>query len=63
MLKFKKEEERIEKRGEKKDVEIGRKEGRLEKAIEMAKGMKKEGFDLKIIAKLSGLTEEQIEKL
>ncbi len=55
VLKYKKEEERIKK--------IGRKEGEKIKAIEMAKGMKQEGVDVKIIAKLSGLTEEQIEKL
>ncbi len=55
VLKYKQEEERIKK--------IGRKEGEKTKAIEMAKGMKQEGVDVKIIAKLSGLTEEQIEKL
>ncbi len=67
VLKFKQEEERLKKLGEQKGlkigVEIGRKEGEKIKAIEMAKGMKLEGVDVKIIAKLSGLTEEQIEKL
>jgi hypothetical protein len=29
----------------------------------MAKGMKKKGFDLSVIAELSGLTNEQTEKL
>ncbi len=67
VLKFKQEEERLKKLGEQRGlkigVEIGRKEGEKIKAIEMAKGMKQEGVDIKIIAKLSGLTEEQIEKL
>ncbi len=59
VLKFKQEEERIEKRGEKKGVQMGR----LQKAIEMATGMKKKGIDIKVIAELSELSEEQIEKL
>lgn len=63
VLKYKEEEERLKNLGLKKGVEIGRKEGEKIKAIEMAKGMKLEGIDVKIIAKLSGLTQEQIEQL
>src|SRR5574337_1113230 len=57
VLKYKEEEERLKNLGLKKGVEIGRKEGEKIKAIEMAKGMKLEGSDVKIIAKLSGLTQ------
>ena len=59
VLKFKKEEERLKNLGKKE----GKKEGvKIGKMI-MAKGMKKKGIDVKLIAELSGLTEEQIEKL
>ncbi len=79
VLKFKQEEERLKKLGEQRGlkigVEIGRKEGEkigeerglkngeLIGRMKMAMGMKKIGIDAKVIAKLSGLTEEQIEKL
>jgi predicted transposase/invertase (TIGR01784 family) len=62
-LKYKKEELRIERRGEKKGVKKGVKMEKMQKAIQMAKGMKREGFDIKVIAKISGLTENQIDKL
>ena len=67
VLKFKQEEERLKKLGEQRGlkigVEIGRKEGEVIGRMKMAMGMKKIGIDAKVIAKLSGLTEEQIAKL
>ena len=71
VLKYKQEEERLKKLGHKAGKKEGRKEGELiglkkgelNKAIEMAKGMKKRGIAVKVIAELSGLTEKQIEKL
>jgi DNA repair protein RadC len=59
VLKYKKEEERIQKKG----IKIGEKIGELNKAIEIAKGMKKKGIDATVIAELSGLTEEHIKEL
>ncbi len=47
VLPYKEEEERI----------------RKEKAVEMAKAMKKKNIDVKVIAEISGLSEGQIEKL
>lgn len=38
-------------------------EGRKEEKIETARKMKKEGFDIKLISKLTGLSEEEIQKL
>jgi DNA repair protein RadC len=63
VLKYKKEELRIERRGEKKGLKKGVKIGKMQKAIQMAKSMKREGFDIKVIAKISGLSARQIEKL
>jgi DNA repair protein RadC len=63
VLKYKKEEERLKKEGQKKGVKIGKKLGHLEKAIEMAKAMKKRGYDMKEIADVSKLSIKQIEKL
>ena len=67
VLKYKQEEERLKKLGHKAGMKegelIGLKKGALNKAVEMARGMKKRGFDVKVIAELSGLTKEQIEKL
>jgi DNA repair protein RadC len=67
VLRYKKEEERLKKLGRKlgrKEGElIGLKKGALNKAIQMAKGMKKKGIDVEVIAELSGLSKEQIEKL
>lgn len=45
-------------RGEKNGLEKGKLEGKLE----LAKGMKKEGIDLDVIARISGLSREEIEK-
>jgi DNA repair protein RadC len=49
--------------GIKKGEEQGLKKGQELKAVQMAKGMKKEGIDTKIIAKLSGLSIARIKEL
>ena len=59
VLKYKKEEERIRKEGEK----AGLKKGVKLKAVEMAKALKKKGVDVKVIAEVSNLSIKQIEKL
>ena len=41
----------------------GEASGRAEREIEMAKAMKSEGIDAETIAKVSGLSAEEIEKL
>jgi predicted transposase/invertase (TIGR01784 family) len=67
VLKYKKEEQRLKKEGEKKGIQKGRKEGHKagakQKAVEMAKAMKKRGYDVKEIADVSKLSIKQIEKL
>ena len=71
VLRYKKEEERIRKEGEKKGVQKGRKEGEkaglkkgaLQKTVEMAKAMKKKGYDVKEIAEVSKLSISEIQKL
>ena len=55
VLKYKKEEQRIRKEGEKK--------GLLKKAVEMARALKKKGIDVKVIAEVSKLSIKQIEKM
>ncbi len=59
VLRYKKEEERLKKLGRKE----GRKEGEKLKAIDMAKTMKKKGYDVKEIAAISKLSISQIKKL
>jgi DNA repair protein RadC len=59
VLKYKKEEQRIRKEGEK----AGLKKGELKKAVEMAKAMKKKGYEVKEIADVSKLSIKQIEKM
>ncbi len=59
VLKYKKEEERLKKEG----VKIGKKMGHLEKAIQMAKVLKKKSVDVKLIALASGLSIAKIKKL
>ncbi len=59
VLPFKQEEERIRKQGRKE----GEKKGELNKAVEMARILKKRGVNIKLIVEASGLSEEQIEKL
>ena len=49
--------------GEKKGIQKGKKEGKIEGKIEIAKKMLKENMDIKLILKLTGLTEKQIKKL
>jgi predicted transposase/invertase (TIGR01784 family) len=43
--------------------EEGREEGRKEGAIQIAQNMKKEGLPISLIAKMTGLSEEEIKKL
>ena len=49
--------------GREEGIEMGREEGKIERKIEMAKNMFKEGLDVKLISKLSGLTVDEINKL
>jgi DNA repair protein RadC len=71
VLKYKKEEERLKKEGEKKGVQKGRKEGEKAglkkgaklKAVEMAKIMKKDGKTSEEIIRYTKLSKRQIEKL
>ena len=44
-------------------IEIGRKEGKKENKIEIAKNMLEEGMDIKTISRLTKLTIEEIEKI
>ncbi len=66
-LPYKEEEERLRKQGEKKGREEGRKEGEeigeKNKVVEMAKRMKKKGMAPAVIAEVSGLSLEEIQKL
>ena len=48
---------------EEKILRLGRKEGEENKAIEMAKSLKQQNVEISIIAKASGLSTEEIEKL
>ena len=52
-----------EARGEAKGKAKGKTEGKLEEKKEIAKKMKEEGFDIKTIQNITGLTEEEIERL
>ena len=58
-LPYKEEEERLRNQGRKQ----GRQEGAKDKIVEMAKVMKKRGLDIAMIAEISGLPVEEIEKL
>ena len=44
-------------------IEEGRKEGRQEGKCDTARNMKTEGFDSSLIARMTGLTREEIERL
>jgi len=44
-------------------IEKGRKEGKKEEKNEIAKRLYKEGVDINLISKATGLTKEEIEKL
>ena len=46
-----------------KGVAIGRTEGETQKAMGIARNMKKDGVDLKTIAKYTGLSPDEIESL
>ena len=59
LLPYKEEEERLKKQGEKR----GREAGAKDKAVEMAKALKKKGMDPAAIAEVSGLSLEEIQKL
>ena len=50
-------------RAEKKGIEKGREEGREENTKETALKMKKRGLDITLIANITGLSVEEIEKL
>ncbi len=75
VLQYKEEAERIMEKGRKEGIKIGEmmgiekgekiglKKGEEKSKIEMAKGMKKEGIDIRIIAKVAGLSMTQIKKL
>lgn len=55
--------ERGMEKGMKKGLEKGRKEGRQEQAIQIARNFKSDGIPHEVIAKNTGLSIEQIEKL
>ena len=53
----------VEKRGIEKGREEGREEGRKEEKIEIARNMKLSGIDTNTIAKITNLSEDEIDKL
>ena len=55
--------DRAEKKGIEKGVEKGREEGREEGIRETAAKMEKSGLDIALIASITGLPVEEIEKL
>ena len=60
---FPKESEQLGKQREKIEIQKGREQGKLEEKIKTAENMKKEDIDTPIIAKITGLSLEEIEKL
>jgi len=60
---FPKESEQLGKEREKIGIQKGREQGKLEEKIKTAENMKKEDIDTPIIAKITGLSLEEIEKL
>jgi predicted transposase YdaD len=56
-------EERGLEKGKKIGIKEGQELGAVQKAIQMAKGMKKKGIDVKVIAEVSKLSISQIRKL
>ena len=52
-----------EKRGEKRGEKIGEKRGEEKGKINIAKSMKKKGFDINIIMELTGLSRDKIVSL
>ena len=53
----------VEKRGIEKGREEGREEGRKEEKIKIARNMKLSGIDTNTIAKITNLSEDEIDKL
>ena len=53
----------VEKRGIEKGREEGREEGRKEEKIKIARNMKLSGLDTNTIAKITNLSEDEIDKL
>ena len=51
------------KRGKAEGIEIGKAEGEKQKAIDIAKNMKKKGLDSVLIAEMTGLSPEEIKRL
>jgi predicted transposase/invertase (TIGR01784 family) len=56
-------EQKAEQKGEQRGEQRGIEQGRKTREVEIAKGMKTEGIPLGTIAKLTGLSEEEIENL
>jgi predicted transposase/invertase (TIGR01784 family) len=52
-----------EMKGLKQGIEVGRKEGQKDKTLEMAKKLKEIGMELPLIAKVSGLSQDEIMNL
>ena len=50
-------------KGREQGIQKGREQGKLEEKIKTAENMKKEDIDTPIIAKITGLSLEEIEKL
>ncbi|MCL2118063.1 MAG: hypothetical protein FWH27_06505 [Planctomycetaceae bacterium] len=48
---------------EKRGKNMGRAEGEIQKAMDIARNMKNEGFDSAMIAKITGLSPDEIERL
>ncbi len=63
VLPFKEEEERLKNQGRKEGEKTGIKKGELNKAVEMAKILKKRGVEVSLIQEASGLSIKEIEKL
>ena len=51
------------KRGIEKGIKEGREQGKNEKAIDMARALKKQGVNLNVIARCSGISKQEIEEL
>jgi predicted transposase/invertase (TIGR01784 family) len=62
-MKLKKEKDKIREEARKEGREEGRKEGKEERSLEIAKELKKSGVSLELIAKSTGLSKEEIEKI
>ncbi len=56
-------EEKLIEKGELQGIKKGKLEGKIEGKIETARRMKEKGFDLNTIADITGLTQDEIEKI